>query len=458
MTTQARPLPRRQHVLLGRLRQRNVRVLIRTRLWAQILVAMALAILVGLVLSPENGSPLALGREQAETVGDWLRLPGTLFLNLIQMVVIPLITTSIILGITSAGDPAFLRKVALRIVPYFIATTTLAVLIGAALATWIEPGRFVDASGLINQMGAKPLDLDLSATEAVTPSVASMIGELIPANPAEATLYRNMLQIVVATVIAGVAITAIGAARMRPLLEILQLTQDVVLKIVGWAMLLAPYAVFGLISDFIMRAGLSAVIGMSAYIGTVVLGLVLLVGVYLVIVTVLARRNPLDFAGKIADAQILAFSTSSSAATMPLSLSIAENRLKVPAPIARFIIPLGATVNMDGTALYQIVAALFMAQIFGVELAPATIAILAVTVIGASIGSPSTPGVGIVILATILQTIGIPAEGVAILLGVDRLLDMCRTSVNVTGDLTACTVMDRWLAKDLVEPDTEGTA
>ena len=160
---------------------------------------------------------------------------------------------------------------------------------------------------------------------------------------------------------------------------------------------------------------------------------------------------------QVLDAQLLAFSTSSSAATMPLSLKIAETRLKVRPAISRFIIPLGATVNMDGTALYQTVAALFMAQLFQVDLSVADFILLAVTVIGASIGSPSTPGVGIVILTGVLASIGIPPAGVAVLLGVDRILDMCRTAVNVTGDLTACTVMDRWIeeADTKAEEDEE---
>ena len=161
--------------------------------------------------------------------------------------------------------------------------------------------------------------------------------------------------------------------------------------------------------------------------------------------TVLGRTSPLHFLKQVGSAQLLAFSTSSSAATMPLSLKTAEDRLDVKPEVAGVIIPLGATVNMDGTALYQVVAAVFIAQMFGVQMEPATLALLIVTVVGASIGSPSTPGVGIVILATLLGGLGIPAEGVAILLGVDRLLDMSRTALNVTGDLTACVIMNRWL-------------
>ena len=426
----------------------NINLLIRTKLWAQILAAMALGVLVGLVFSPEGGSPLAVSGDAAEAAGDWLRLPGSLFLNLIQMVVIPLIVTSIILGVTSTGDPAFLRKVSLRIVPYFVATTCIAVAIGATLAYWFEPGSFIDMAAFDLQAEQGEIAASMPAAED-RPSLAVQIAELIPANPSQATLYRNMLQIVVAALIIGVAIAALGNERMAPLLQLMKLTQEVVLKIVGWAMLLAPLAVFGLISDFVLRAGLSALTGMSVYILAVVLGLVILLGVYLAIVALIGGRSPLRFLAQVADAQLLAFSTSSSAATMPLSMAIAENRLKVDPAIAKFVIPFGATVNMDGTALYQVIAALFVAQMFGVALDLPTLLVLMATVVGASIGSPSTPGVGIVILATILQSIGIPPAGAAIILGVDRILDMCRTAVNVTGDLTACVVMNKWLAPAL---------
>ena len=425
---------------------KGLRLLIKTRLWAQVLVAMVLGVVFGLVFSPSSGGAFAFAPESTDHIGNWLRLPGTLFLNMIQMVVIPLIATSIILGITSTDDPDFLRRSALRIIPYFVATTTVAVLIGAILANLISPGAYIDQSAIAEQTTEA---VEIAPTPQDTTDLALQFANLVPSNLSEATLNRNMLQIVVAAIFAAVAILSLGGARTQPLRDLIRVVQDVSLKIVSWAMLLAPLAVFGLIADFVLRVGFSGLIGMSAYIGTVLAGLAMLLGVYLLVATVLGRRNPATFLGAIADAQLLAFSTSSSAATLPLSLETAQKRLNVKPAISKFIIPLGATINMDGTALYQVVAAIFISQLYGVSLPPETLAILMVTVVGASIGSPSTPGVGIVVLATILQTIGVPPSGAAILLGVDRLLDMCRTAVNVTGDLTACVVMDRWLA----EPD-----
>ena len=434
------------------LRLSDIRGLIRSHLWAQILVAMVAAIVVGILLSPGSGSVFAVQQGQADNLGEWARLPGRIFLNMIQMVVVALVGSSIILGITSSSDPEFLKRAASRIVPYFVCTSVLAVLIGIAVAKLIAPGQYIDST---------TLDLVNSASAAGTSGVEAMpefsatdqIAELIPSNLLSAAVTKNMLQIVVAAVFTGIALMSLPADKRELALRLVQLVQDVSLKIVGWAMRLAPLAVFGLIMDFVLRVGLSALLGLSAYIATVITGLIILLLVYLLIVLVFAGRNPLKFAGQIADAQLLAFSTSSSAATMPLSLRIAEDRLRVSPPVSRFLIPLGATVNMDGTALYQVVAALFIAQLYSVDLSSAELAVLIFTVVGASIGSPSTPGVGIVILATILQGLGIPPDGAAILLGVDRILDMCRTSVNVSGDLTACVVMDKWLGERHAMPE-----
>lgn len=254
-----------------------------------------------------------------------------------------------------------------------------------------------------------------------------------------------MLQIVVLAILVGVALVTMRGEARKVLLKLLEAIQELAMKIVSWAMAIAPIAVFGLLAQVVAMTGLDALVGLSAYVGTVLLGLLLLVGVYLVLVAMLAKRSPWTFFLQIREVPLLAFSTSSSAAVMPLSMKVAEEKLSVSREVSQFVIPLGATVNMDGTALYQVTAAVFMTQVFGVELSLGEFALLAFTTIGASIGSPSTPGVGIVILASVLQGIGVPAEGIAMILGVDRILDMSRTAVNVTGDLTATVVLNRIL-------------
>lgn len=420
----------------------SLAVLVRTRLWAQILVSMAAGLVIGLALSPQGGGWAS--EETGYAIASWLRLPGAIFLNLIQMVVVTLVMSSIVLGIASSGDPAYLRRVGLRIFPYFVGTTLVAVAIGALLALSIVPGSYIDTSLLATADAHTP-----SAYQASDPRpLPEVIADLIPRNIDRARTAGDMLQIVIYAIIAGVAIVATPAARTAKLLDLVEVVQDIALKVVSWAMLLAPLAVFGLLADIAIRVGLDAILGMSVYVGTVLLGLLLLLGFYVLVAVVLGRRGPLEFLSKIREVQLLAFSTSSSAAVMPLSMQVAQQSLQVKPAVAKFIVPLGATVNMDGTALYQVVAAIFLAQVYGIDLTGGQLVLLTATTVGASIGSPSTPGVGIVILATLLQDIGVPASGVALIIGVDRLLDMCRTAVNVSGDLTASVVMDRWLGAD----------
>lgn len=419
-----------------------IRVLIQKRLWLQIVIAMILGLAVGLALSPEGGA--LVSEEHSHNIAAWLKLPGSIFLNLIQMVVIPLVSASIILGICNSGEPDYLKHVGMRIFPYFVGTTTVAVTIGVFFALQIEPGAYIDSS-MVAASGADTQTADVKTLE--KKHVSEYIAALIPTNVTEAEVQRNMLQIVVFAIIVGVAILALPKQRMQPFVALLEAAQDIALKIISWAMLLAPYAVFGLLADITIRVGFNAILGVSVYVGTVVLGLVCLFAFYMLIVKFVAKRSVVSFARNVREVQLLAFSTSSSAAVMPLSMKTAIEKLKVKPAISQFVVPLGATVNMDGTALYQVVAALFLTQVYGVDLSMAETILLVVTTVGASIGSPSTPGVGIVILATILQGMGIPPSGIALIIGVDRILDMCRTTINVTGDLTACVVMDRWLAE-----------
>ncbi|MAK44669.1 MAG: dicarboxylate/amino acid:cation symporter [Spongiibacter marinus] len=410
--------------------------LLRGRLWAQILLAMVLGVALGLCLSPSGGALVA--SDTASLLAAWLALPGRLFLAMIQMVVVPLVLSSIILGITSSGDPKFLKQIGLRIAPYFILTTSVAVFIGCIVALWLQPGQYID-------VGAELATATVPESAVAVASLPDRLIEIIPANPTSALLSRSMFQIVVLAIFIAVAMVSISERRAKPLLDLCVSVQDVSMKIVSWAMALAPIAVFGLLAQISVQVGFDAIIGVATYVATVLLGLVILLGFYLLIVTVLARRSPLAFLRSISNVQLLAFSTSSSAAVMPLSMKTAEESLRVKPAVSQFVVPLGATVNMDGTALYQVIAAVFLTQVYGIELSIAQLLLLSVTTVGASIGSPSTPGVGIVILATIVQGMGVPAEGLALILGVDRILDMSRTAVNVSGDLTACVVMERFL-------------
>ncbi|KZN36666.1 dicarboxylate/amino acid:cation symporter [Pseudoalteromonas luteoviolacea] len=413
-------------------------------LWLQILVALTLGVCIGLALSPKGAA--LLGQQDAEQVAQWVALPGKLFLALIQMVVIPLVMSSIILGIAGNQDTQFLRKVGVRIFPYFVVTTIISVTIGVLVVSLFNPGFYVDSQLLTNLGVSTSL---VSSEPATTMSIPERVAAMIPANFTQSTLDKDMFAVVMYAGFIGVALTTLVVKQKLLLLDLTQAVQSLSLKVVNWAMHLAPFAVFGLLCDITIRIGIDALIGVSAYVGTVIVGLVILLLVYLSLVCLIGRINPWSFIKSIKDAQLLAFSTSSSAAVMPLSMQIAEQKLQVQKPIVQFIVPLGATINMDGTALYQVIAALFLTQVFGVTLTDSQIVMLMLTTVGASIGSPSMPGVGIVILASVLASFGIPPSGIALILGVDRILDMCRTTLNVTGDLTACVVMSRWLNKHI---------
>ena len=273
--------------------------------------------------------------------------------------------------------------------------------------------------------------------------LARRVVALIPT--VQSLLQEDMLAFVILALFYGIALVTIPQSVAKPLLDLMIALQEVAMKVVSWAMKLAPYAFFGLLCEIMISVGLDAITGMAAYLGTVLLGLALLLAFYLVLVLIFGRMSPVKFMRSTREALLLAFSTSSSAAVIPLSLEIADDKLGIAPPVSKFVVPLGATINMGGTALYQVCAAVFLTQVFGVELSLGALATLIATTVGASIGSPSTPGVGIVILATILQGIGIPPAGIALIIGVDRILDMSRTAINVAGDLTGCVIMNQWL-------------
>lgn len=416
----------------------RLRAWVRTRLWAQVLVGMALGILVGTLLGPDVG---LMGGAATRTIGAWLGLPGALFLGLIKMVLIPLVFTSIIAGLSGASSGQELKAVGLRMGAFVLATTGAAALIGLALALLIAPGGFVDmpqptrAGGLSFQGGlASP-----APQEAFTP--ADAIVRLLPTNPAQSILEQDMLAVVVMALLIGIAVTQVRRERIEPFLALSDAILSISMTIVKWAMFLVPWAVFGLMAKLVMDIGLSTILAMSVYVLTVLIGLALLLAVYGILVAILGGRSPWGFLRDIGPTLLLAFSTSSSSAVMPVSIDTAIKKLKVPANIANLVIPLGATVNMAGTALYQAVAILFLAQISGIDLTGAQIAMILVTLVASSIGAPGTPGVSIAILTTVAADYGIPAAGMVLVLGVDRILDMSRTVVNVTGDLTACTLL-----------------
>ncbi|MAY03029.1 MAG: dicarboxylate/amino acid:cation symporter [Gammaproteobacteria bacterium] len=418
--------------------------LVAGRLWLKVLLGMFLGIVVGVLLGP---SLSLVNADLASTIGNWLALPGQLFLILVQMIVVPLVFASIIRGLAATDDINQLKKLGLSVVTFFILTTTFAIVLGITLASQIRPGNYIDTA-----MFSEFVPVEASETPAAsTPDLASLPQTLInlfPTNPLNSMVESQMLQVVIFAVIFGFALLMTPAERSRPLFDFLGSLQEVCMTVVRGAMVLAPIAVFGLMAQLVSRIGFEALLGMGVYVLTVLLGLLMMFLVYLLIILVVTRTSPLFFISQVRELLLLAFSTSSSAAVMPLSIKTAEDKLNVRPSIAEFVIPIGATINMNGTALYQGVATIFLAQVYGIDLSLGSLALLVVVAVGASIGSPATPGVGIVILAMVLSTVGIPPSGIALLMGVDRILDMSRTAVNVAGDMVACLVMNKLVGSD----------
>lgn len=411
--------------------------LIRGRLWLKVIIGLVLGAGLGIALNPSTGWV-------AETVSlqlaEWLDLPGQIFMRLVQMIMIPLIFTSIISGIVS-NTTGNLKSLGLRLLLYFIFTTFMAIAIGLLVALVFKPGAYIfKHGGLPNSSEGKTVATEQA--DLIT-NIPNAISELIPNNPLESVLTGEMLGVVVFTVIVGVAITQLRSETAQPIIRFSEAVQKICMIIVSWAMMLVPYAVFGLMAALLSRTGLEIFLGLGYYMGVVLLGLfVLMLGYMLMLL--LIGKNPWKFLKAVREPQLLAFSTASSAAVMPLSMKTADQKLGVSSSIRDFVIPIGATINMDGTALFQCVTTLFMAQAYGIELSIMNLILITTTVVAASIGTPAIPGGGVIILASVLQGAGIPVDGLIVIIGIDRILGMFRTAVNVTGDLTACVVFDRF--------------
>ncbi len=426
---------------------RHVDRLVAGRLWAKVLIGMLLGVVVGILLGPSVGW---LPTSWARPLGEWLALPGLLFLSVIQMIVVPLVVAAVIRGIAASTDVQQLKQGGILLAAYFLGTTVVATVLGIVLGTILRPGDYVDPE-IARGLGGRSAPSGIEPLEGGEINLTTLPGEIVsmlPVNPLGAMVEGEMLQVVLFSLLLGVALISLSPATSKPLLDLMGSLQAVCMAIVGGMMRLAPYAVFGLLARVMLNTGIGVLTGVGAYVIAVLIGMLALLGVFVALAVLLGGQRPLRFLSDIRDAQLLAFSTDSSAATMPLSIQTAEEKLGVRPSIAQLVMPIGASVNMGGTALYQGLATLFMAQLFSIDLSMASLVALVVTALGASIGAPATPGVGIVVLATVLQASGIPLAGLALILGVDQVLERVRCVLNVTGDLVAATVMDRFLPSE----------
>jgi len=378
----------------------------------------------------------------------WIEPVGTAWIRLITMVVVPLVFASLVVGTASLGDLTKLGRIGGKTVAYYLLTTAIAVTIGLVLSNLIHPGSRMDPTVVAHLREAYLSEGASKVALARPPGLRDLLLGMIPGNPMAALANGDMLPIIVVAIFFGAAVASLPPERKVHVLGVFDGINEAAMVMIHWIMRLAPAAVFALIGAVIARFGMDVLRTLLVYSLTVLVGLALhVVFTYGSALRFLARVSPLGFARKVREAQLIAFSTSSSNATLPVTMEVAEEKVGVSKEVSSFVLPLGATINMDGTALYQAVATMFIAQVLvgGISLS-AQLGIV-VTATLASIGAAGVPSAGIVILIVVLRQAlppGIdPAVGIALILGVDRILDMCRTMVNVTGDLTAASVVAR---------------
>lgn len=350
---------------------------------------------------------------------------GTIFLNLIKMLIVPLVFFSITLGVANIGDPKSLGRMGIKTMTFFFTTTAIAITLGITLALLFSPGKHSDFEAP---------ELNYVGTEA--PAISDTLLGIIPVNPIDALASGDMLQIIFFSVFLGIGLSVLGP-KVDAITRFMEQGNELMMFLVTLVMRLAPYGSFGLIASAVGKQGLDAINSMFWYMLVILIALAIhLFIVYGGILKVFAKRNVIDVIKAYLPAMSVAFSTSSSSATLPVSMEIAQNKLGVPKSISSFVQPLGATINMDGTAIMQGVATIFIAQVYNVDLTVGQILIVVLTAVLASIGTAAVPGAGMIMLAMVLESVNLPVEGIALIIGIDRLLDMSRTMVNCFGDLS----------------------
>ena len=387
-----------------------------------------------------------------DLIVDWVKPFGTIFINLLKLIAVPLILASLIKGISDLKDISKLSKMGGRTMGLYVMTTILAVSIGLVIVNIIKPGSYISEKTRTELVSSYTADanskIEAAAKQSEVGPLQSLI-DIVPDNIIKASSDNgNMLQVIFFAVIFGIAMILIPEEKSKPVKDFFDSFNEVILKMIDLIMLFSPFGVFALLAAIVAESpSLDLFKALGMYGLTVLIGLFLVICVYLVLVKVLAKKSPKFFFNGISPAQLLAFSTSSSAATLPVTMERTVDNLGVDDEVASFVLPIGATINMDGTSLYQAVAAVFIAQSFGMDLSLTTQLGIIVTATLASIGSAAVPGAGMVMLVIVLAQAGIPEAGLALIFAIDRPLDMCRTTVNVTGDAAVSMIVAKSVNK-----------
>lgn len=404
----------------------------------KILIGMALGVIVGLLMTMVDGG---MG-----VVQDWIKPFGTIFINSLKLIAIPLILAALIKGVSDLKDISKLSKMGTRTILIYIMTTVVAVSVGLILVNTINPGKSISEqtrSEMVENYSGNTVKYQKTALKQKESGPLQALEDLVPQNIFKAsTSNKNMLQVIFFAIFFGIGLILIPEEKGAIVKKFFDGFNDVILKMVDLIMLAAPYGVFALLAALVVESpSVDLFKALGWYSLTVILGLLIMIGIYILIVAIYTKKDPKFFINGISPAQLLAFSTSSSAATLPVTMERCEDHLGVSEEISSFVLPLGATINMDGTSLYQAVAAVFIAQAFGIELDLGQQLTIVLTATLASIGAAAVPGAGMVMLVIVLGAINVPTEGLALIFGVDRILDMMRTVVNVTGDATVATIV-----------------
>ena len=416
----------------------------------KILIGMGLGVLFGLLLSF-----VPMG---TQFVGNYIKPFGTIFINLLKLIAVPLILASLIKGISDLKDISKLSQMGGRTIITYMLTTLTAVTIGLILVNVIQPGKSISVETRNELVEAYATDTQEKQAAAAKQRESGPLQALVDVVPSNiflaASNNRNMLQVIFFALFFGIGMILLPEKKVKPVKKFFDSFNLIILKLIDLIMLAAPYGIFALLAALVVEApSLELFQALALYAITLLLGLAAMIVIYIIIVRLFTKRKTSFFMRGIAPAQLLAFSTSSSAATLPVTMECVEDNLGVDEEVASFVLPIGATINMDGTSVYQGVAAVFIAQAFGLDLSLSAQLGIVFTATLASIGTAAVPSAGIVMLVIVLAQAGIPEAGLALIFAIDRPLDMCRTIVNVTGDAAVSMIVGKSIGK-LKDPPT----
>ncbi len=410
----------------------------------KIIIGMVLGVLFGVIFSQITWGSIF--------ISNWIKPFGTIFINLLKLIAMPLILGSLIKGVSDLKDISKLSKIGGRTIIIYLCTTVLAVVIGLFLVNTISPGKSISEktrNELMSSYKSDAAEKQSAAAKQIQTGPLQPLIDVFPSNIFNATTNnRNMLQVIFFALFFGIGMILIPEENSRPVKNFFDSFNSIILKLIDLIMIISPYGVFALLAALVVESpSADLFVALGAYSLTLILGLIMMIFIYIMIVKVFTGVNPLNFIKGISPAQLLAFSTSSSAATLPVTMDRVENQLGVDKEVSSFVLPIGATINMDGTSVYQAVAAVFIAQAFGLDLSFTTQLGIVVTASLASIGAAAVPSAGMIMLIIVLGQAGIPEAGLALIFAVDRPLDMCRTIVNVTGDATVSMLVAKSVGK-----------